>query len=80
MNWGGIPLPESGSKLLTFTLADIKPTAYDEATLSSYHGFKRLRQQNIIPSNLHFQVGVPSLYSVLLRRLKPELASAIEWF
>ncbi|KAF2971418.1 hypothetical protein GQX73_g2168 [Xylaria multiplex] len=75
---GGIPLPESGSGLPTFTLADIEPTAYDEAALSSYAEFKRLRQQNIIPSNLRFQIGLPSPYSVLAGHVKPELANAIE--
>ncbi|KAI1181155.1 hypothetical protein F4777DRAFT_4082 [Nemania sp. FL0916] len=73
---GGTPLPESG--LPTFTLADIKPTAYDEAALSSYNEFKQLRQRNIIPSHIRFQISLPSPYSVLAGHLKPELALAIE--
>ncbi|KAI0838527.1 hypothetical protein F5Y06DRAFT_48521 [Hypoxylon sp. FL0890] len=75
---GGIPLPESGSGLPTFTLADIEPTGYDEAALSSYTEFKRLRQQNIIPSNVRFQISLPSPYSVLAGHVKPELINAIE--
>lgn len=73
---GGTPLPESG--LPTFTLADIAPTAYDEATLSSYSEFTRLRQQNIIPPNVRFQVGLPSPYNVLIGHVKPELVNVIE--
>ncbi|XDG06461.1 hypothetical protein ABKA04_006076 [Annulohypoxylon sp. FPYF3050] len=75
---GGIQLPESGSRLPTFTLADIKPTAYDEAALSSYAEFRRLRQENIIPANIRFQVGLPSPYSVLIGHVKPELVNTIE--
>ncbi|KAK8091453.1 hypothetical protein PG997_001814 [Apiospora hydei] len=77
---GGTPLPESGlgSVLSAFTLDDIKPTAYDEAALSSYAEFKHLRQRGIIPSNVRFQIGLPSPYSVLAGHIKPEVANAIE--
>ncbi|KAK8022819.1 hypothetical protein PG993_013586 [Apiospora rasikravindrae] len=77
---GGTPFPEPGpgSGLPTFTLADIKPTAYDEAALSSYAEFKRLRQKGIIPSNVRFQIGLPSPYSVLAGHIKPALAKTIE--
>ncbi|RYC60714.1 hypothetical protein CHU98_g5478 [Xylaria longipes] len=75
---GGTPLPDSGSGLPTFTLEDIEPTGYDEAALSSYAEFKRLRQQNIIPSNVRFQISLPSPYSVLNGHLKPEASIAIE--
>ncbi|KAI2633147.1 hypothetical protein GGS26DRAFT_555458 [Hypomontagnella submonticulosa] len=75
---GGTPLPESGSGLPIFTLEDIKPTAYDEAALSSYAELKRLRQQDVIPSNVRFQIGLPSPYSVLIGHVKPELVDMIE--
>ncbi|KAI1383850.1 uncharacterized protein F4822DRAFT_417834 [Hypoxylon trugodes] len=75
---GGIPLPETGSELPTFTLGDIKPTAYDEVALLSYAEFKRLRQQNVIPPDVRFQIGLPSPYSVLIGHIKPELINAIE--
>ncbi|KAK9413229.1 hypothetical protein SUNI508_02428 [Seiridium unicorne] len=75
---GGTPLPESGFELPTFTLADIKPTAYDDLALSSYAEFKRLRQKQIIPSNVRFQIGLPSPYSVLQGHLKQKLAKVIE--
>ncbi|KAI1455389.1 hypothetical protein F4805DRAFT_271976 [Annulohypoxylon moriforme] len=74
---GGTPLPSSGPPP-TFTLADIEPTAYDEAALSSYAELRRLRQQNIVPSNVRFQIGLPSPYSVLVGHLKPEVVNAIE--
>ncbi|KAI0799440.1 hypothetical protein GGR55DRAFT_480399 [Xylaria sp. FL0064] len=75
---GGTPLPESGSPLPTFTLEDIKPTAYDEVALSSYSEFKQLREEGKIPSNLRFQICLPSPYNVLTGHLKPELVKAIE--
>ncbi|KAH9909709.1 hypothetical protein F4778DRAFT_10296 [Xylariomycetidae sp. FL2044] len=75
---GGTPLPESGSPFPTFALADIQPTAYDEVALASYAELKRLRQQNIVPSNVPFQIGLPSPYSVVLGHIKPELANVIE--
>ncbi|KAI1139218.1 hypothetical protein F5Y05DRAFT_341571 [Hypoxylon sp. FL0543] len=75
---GGTPLPGSGSELPTFTLEDIKPTAYDEVALSSYAEFKRLRQQGIIPSDVRFQIGLPSPFNVLIGHVKPELINAIE--
>jgi hypothetical protein len=73
---GGTPLPESG--LPTLTLADVEPTAYDEVALSSYLDFTELRQQNIIPQNVRFQICLPSPYGVLAGHLKPELVNAIE--
>jgi methionine synthase II (cobalamin-independent) len=76
MELGGTPLPESG--LPTLTLGDIEPTLYDEVALSSHAEFTRLRQQNTIPSNVSFQVCLPSPYGVLVGHLKPEMAIAIE--
>jgi hypothetical protein len=73
---GGTPLPESGPP--TFSLEDIEPTAYDDAALSSYADFIRLRQQNIIPPDVRFQIGLPSPYNVLRAHLKFEVANAIE--
>ncbi|KAI1097079.1 hypothetical protein F4804DRAFT_217412 [Jackrogersella minutella] len=58
-------------------LADIKPTAYDEAALSSYAEFERLREHNIIPSNVRFQIVLASPYNVLIGNIKPELLNAI---
>lgn len=75
---GGIPLPDPALGLPAFTLADIGPTGYDEAALSSYAEFQRLRQQHIISSGVRFQIGLPSPYSVLAGHVKPELANAIE--
>ncbi|KAI1260916.1 hypothetical protein F5Y18DRAFT_217431 [Xylariaceae sp. FL1019] len=75
---GGPPLPESKSAQPTFTLADIKPTAYDDVALASYAVFKRLRQKQKIPSGVRFQIGLPSPYDVLAGHLKPEVANAIE--
>jgi hypothetical protein len=73
---GGTPLPDSG--VPNFSLADIEPTGYDEVALSSYAEFVRLRQQNSIPSNIRFQVCLPSPYNVLIGHLKPEVISAVE--
>jgi hypothetical protein len=76
MYLGGTPLPEVGPP--TFSLEDIEPTAYDEAALSSYTDFKRLRQENVIPPDVLFQVGLPSPYSVIAGHIKPEVANTIE--
>ncbi|KAI0162930.1 hypothetical protein BJ166DRAFT_281179 [Pestalotiopsis sp. NC0098] len=73
---GGTPLPDSG--VPTFSLADIEPTGYDETALSSYDEFIQLRQQNVIPSNVRFQVCLPSPYNVLVGHLKNEVVNAIE--
>lgn len=73
---GGTPLPDSG--VPTFSLADIEPTGYDEAALSSYDEFIQLRQQNVIPPNVRFQVCLPSPYNVLVGHLKNEVVNAIE--
>jgi len=73
---GGTPLPETG--IPTFTIADIEPTGYDEAALSSYGEFSRLQKQGIIPTDVRFQIGLPSPYNVLVGHLKPELAYSIE--
>ncbi|KAI0156822.1 hypothetical protein GGR57DRAFT_511174 [Xylariaceae sp. FL1272] len=75
---GGTPLSQAGSDLPIFTLADISPTGYDEAALSSYAEFRRLRQQNVISPNVRFQIGLPSPYNVLTVHVKPELIDAIE--
>ncbi|KAI1320141.1 hypothetical protein F5Y16DRAFT_390291 [Xylariaceae sp. FL0255] len=75
---GGTPLSESGSDLPTFTLEDIAPTGYDEAAISSYVEFQRLRQQKVIPPNVRFQIGLPSPYNVLTTHVKTELLDAVE--
>ncbi|OTA98013.1 hypothetical protein M426DRAFT_70564 [Hypoxylon sp. CI-4A] len=75
---GGTPVPESGPP--AFTLADFGPTLYDEVAISSYNEFKKLREKNIIPSDVRFQVGLPSPYNVLIGHVKPELISAVEPF
>ncbi|KAI1153017.1 hypothetical protein F4825DRAFT_281507 [Nemania diffusa] len=62
----------------TLTLEDIKPTRYDEAAISSYLTFKQLRQEGVIPSNVRFQVGLPTPYSVMTGHLIPEIAKAYE--
>ncbi|KAI0397652.1 hypothetical protein F5Y17DRAFT_454807 [Xylariaceae sp. FL0594] len=73
---GGDPLAES--KLPVFTLEDVKETGYDTAALSSYAELKRLRQQGAVASDIRFQIGLPSPYSVMAGHLKPEVAGAIE--
>lgn len=38
----------------------IKPTGYDKAALASYQTFRKLREQGEIPSNVRFQVCLPT--------------------
>ena len=73
---GGTQLVDSG--LSNFTISDIQPTGYDEMALASYADLTRLRQQGTIPSNIPFQICLPSPYSVLVGHLKPEMAVTIE--
>ncbi|GKZ34997.1 hypothetical protein AbraIFM66950_005436, partial [Aspergillus brasiliensis] len=42
-----------------FTLDDIKPTRYDTVALESYQSFLKLREQNVIPPGVRFQVSLP---------------------
>ncbi|KAI1326469.1 hypothetical protein F5Y16DRAFT_410854 [Xylariaceae sp. FL0255] len=78
MELGGAPLPASGPPSLT--VADIKPTRYDDVVLSSYAEFKQLRYQRVIPSSVRFQISLPSPYSVMAGHLKPEMAKILEPF
>ncbi|KAI0197515.1 hypothetical protein F4808DRAFT_438931 [Astrocystis sublimbata] len=71
------PLPELG-QLPMLTLEDIKPTRYDEVAISSYSTFKQLRHEGIIPSNVRFQVGLPTPYSVMTGHLIPEISRTYE--
>ncbi|KAK4507827.1 hypothetical protein PRZ48_001562 [Zasmidium cellare] len=40
-------------------------TGYDEAAIESYAVFKKLREQGVIPQGVRFQVGLPTVASVV---------------
>lgn len=54
------------------------PTRYDDWALESYAEFNGLRDQGAIPRHVRFQVGIPSVASVLLPLVKPEWRSRVE--
>ena len=61
--WGGQPSPESCAK--KYTLEDIKPTGYDDLAIASYKVFRELRDTGRIPSNVRFQVSLPTPLNVV---------------
>lgn len=61
--WGGQSSPESSVK--TYTLEDIKPTGYDDQAIASYATFCELKAAGTIPSDVRFQVSLPTPLSVV---------------
>ena len=61
--WGGQPSPESCAR--KYTLEDIKPTGYDDQAIASYATFRELSDSGKIPSNLRFQVSLPTPLNVV---------------
>ncbi len=61
--WGGQPSAESAAK--TYTLEDIKPTGYDDQAIASYATFRELKAAGTIPSEVRFQVSLPTPLSVV---------------
>jgi hypothetical protein len=73
---GGTPLPESGVPKLS--LKDIKPTGYDEAAIASYAEFVQLKEEGQVPSEVRFQICLPTPFNCIQGLLKPELQAMIE--
>ena len=61
--WGGQPSAESAAK--TYTLEDIKSTGYDDQAIASYATFRELKAVGTIPSEVRFQVSLPTPLSVV---------------
>ena len=73
--WGGGPLPRT---TVTYSLSDIKPTGYDDRAIASYETFRELRTAGTIPSDVRFQVALPSPYGVVRGFIETEYCSSIE--
>jgi hypothetical protein len=57
---------------------DIKPTGYDDAAIASYSTFRRLRDSGVIPSNVRFQVCLPTPLNAVSVWVDPKYAAAAE--
>ncbi|KAJ5934454.1 hypothetical protein N7466_004001 [Penicillium verhagenii] len=75
---GGKPLPQGHSGV--FTLDDVKPNDYDKAAKDSYQDFLRLRQNATIPSNVRFQVSIPTPYECIQGHVRSEFQAQLEPF
>ena len=72
---GGGPLPSTTTK---YTLADLKPTGYDDVALASYKTFCELRSAGKIPLGVRFQVSLPTPFSVVRGFIETECCVNIE--
>ncbi|KAL9109985.1 MAG: hypothetical protein Q9227_005508 [Pyrenula ochraceoflavens] len=75
-------VPESSQYDPSFKLKndDVKPTGYDTAALASYRVFKELRSQGKIPSDMRFQVGLPTPMNSIACYVAPVHATKAEEF
>ena len=60
----GGPSPDKRSTF-NFSIADFKPTRYDDYAIQSYATFKELQSKGIIPQDTRFQVSLPSPISAV---------------
>ena len=77
MDLGGVEYPGSSSPP-AYTLQDVAPTQYDDAALSSYTGFVRLRARREIPSDVRFQVSLPTPFNSIQAHTRPEFHEQLE--
>ncbi|KAL9085619.1 MAG: hypothetical protein Q9165_007520 [Trypethelium subeluteriae] len=76
MELGGTLLPDMGKP--NHTVDSIQPTGYDEAATASYAEFKQLQHQGLIPSDVRFQICLPTPFNSIIGHIKPELHAEIE--
>ena len=62
----------------TFTADSVQPTRYDDVAISSYAEFVTLRNQGVLPSDVRFQVSLPTPYNCVTGHCKPEVQAEIE--
>ena len=75
--WAGGIIPTDGGRL-AYTLDSVQPTGYDEAAISSYSVFKRLRAEGVIPKDVRFQVCLPTPINTVQWFVRPECQSQME--
>lgn len=56
----------------------MKPTGYDESSITSYAIFRQLQQDSVIPQGVRFQVGLPSPLGVVRGFVESDYCSEIE--
>ena len=56
----------------------LNPIMYDDFALDSYRQFYELRERGIIPSGIRFQVCLPSVFSVIIKRILPAYHAEVE--
>ncbi|KAJ8064371.1 hypothetical protein OCU04_006715 [Sclerotinia nivalis] len=66
------PIPISPEKI------QLMPIGYDDAAISSYSTFCRLRDDGIIPMGVKFQVSLPTPINVLHVSIEPAFQEALE--
>lgn len=56
----------------------IQPTEYDVAAIASYAEFVQLRERNLIPHNIRFQICLPTPLNSILGHIRPEFHEQLE--
>lgn len=74
--WGGTQ--QSSSTSAQYTLESIGPTRYDDVAIQSYEKLIKLRDQNLVPRDVRFQVSLPSPFSVIQGNIRPEFQMSLE--
>lgn len=73
-----IPTDSKPDPNFQLKLEHIKPTGYDKAALASYGVFRKLRESGEIPSDLRFQVCLPTPMNPVSCFVAPEHAATAE--
>ncbi len=71
-------LEYSGPSPPAYTLQDVAPTQYDNAAISSYADFVRLRAQGHVPADVRFQVSLPTPFNSIQGHTRPEFHEQLE--
>ena len=74
---GGL-LEYSGFSPSTYTLQDVETTRYDDAAISSYANFVRLRAQGDIPRDVRFQLSLCTSFNSIRGHTRPESHEQLE--
>ena len=74
--FGGSDAPENSKS--EFALESILPTRYDEAALSSYAEFQKLRADGVIPRDVRLEVCIPTPINAVQGFVKPQYREQIE--
>ncbi|KAL8945986.1 MAG: hypothetical protein Q9222_007559, partial [Ikaeria aurantiellina] len=70
--------PSPSSLPPTYTLADIKPTQYDDVAISSYSLFSSLKNEGKVPKDIRFQVCLPTPFNSIQGHVRPEFHAQLE--